>query len=263
MKNRSIFFLLTLAISHGANAALIVNPAQPITHLVQVQPIIVQQAPSEGGNAATFFGTAGQQAIIEGHIDTIWAQAGIDIEFLPTNVYVDSFAYDGFPTDYSMSSRPTSHLNTINSAAGTPPRSPNAAVLNMFFVDVVPGFSFTSENTANGLAFVDSNGVAQFVGDNLLTFEAGREVIASVVAHEIGHNLGLPHLPATPENLMQPGGSPSQGERINAAQVTLIMTDDGGADGFELLQPLPVPEPSTALLGLAAVALLGLRRQRR
>ena len=262
MKSRSLLCLIGLVLStHTALGVLIVNPAQPITHIVQVQPIIVQQAPAEGGASATFFGTAAQQAIIEGHVDTIWAQAGVDIEFLPATTYVDSFAFNGHPTDYSATARPTSHLSTINSGAGTPPRSSNSAVLNMFFVDIVPGFSFTSENTANGLAFVDSNGVAQFVGDNLLTFELGREVIASVVAHEIGHNLGLSHI-VEAENLLQEGGAPNQGERINAAQIAAIFTDNAGLDGFELLQPAPVPEPSSTLFGLLAVAFLGMRRRR-
>lgn len=255
-------FFSTLAclalLAPGAQAALIVNAAQPITHRVQVQPIRVQQAGSEGGATATMFGTPAEQAIIEAHIDTIWAQAGVDIEFLPTTTYVSSFAYNGFPTDYSVATRPTADLGAINSGAGAPPRSTNAAVLNMFFVDIVPGFSFTSENTANGLAFVDGNGVAQFVGDALLTFEAGREVIASVVAHEIGHNLGLSHI-VEAENLMQAGGSPDQGERISVAQRTLIFTDNVGSDGFELLQP--IPEPSGVLLGLLALGLLARRRR--
>ena len=259
MKFSTSLFALSLFSVGSASAALVVNPAQPITHLVQVQPIIVQQAGSEGGAAATYFGTAGQQAIIEAHIDTIWAQAGVDVEFLPTTTYVDSFAYNGFPTDYSATTRPTGDLSAINNAAGAPPKSANTAVLNMFFVDIVPGFSFTTENTANGLAFVDGNGVTQFVGDNLLTFEAGREVIASVVAHEIGHNLGLPHL-VEAENLLQAGGSPNQGERISAAQIGTIFTDNGGNDGFELLQP--IPEPSGMLFGLLALGMFGLRRRR-
>jgi hypothetical protein len=58
--------------------------------------------------------------------------------------------------------------------------------------------------------------------------------VASVIAHEIGHNLGLEHV-TTGENLMKPGGG---GERLNAAQKTIIFTDNAGMDGFELLRPL-------------------------
>ncbi len=259
MKRTLLFSIASLTLGTAAQAVLVVNAPVTITHKVQVQPIIVEQAPGQGGAAATYFGNATQSGIIEAHIDTIWAQAGVDVEFLPTTTYVDSFAYNGFPTDYTSTARPTSHLSSINSSAGAPPKSTNSAVLNMFFVDIVPGFSFTSENTANGLAFVDNNGVTQFVGDNLLTFEAGREVIASVVAHEIGHNLGLSHI-VEAENLMQAGGSSNPGERLSAAQLATILTDNGGLDGFELLQP--IPEPSGVLFGLLALGMFGLRRRR-
>ena len=258
MKPILLFSATSLALVALAPAVLIVNPPIAIDHVVQVQPIIVQQAPAQGGATATYFGTAGQAAIIEAHVDTIWSQVGVDIEFLPSTTYVDSFAFNGFPTDYSTAPRPLGDLNAINTAAGSPPKNSNPAVLNMFFVDIVPGFSFTSENTANGLAFVGGNGVTQFVGDNLLTFEAGREVIASVVAHEIGHNLGLPHL-VEAENLMQEGGSPNPGERLTAADRATILAVSGSA-GTGLLQA--IPEPSGVMFSLLGLAAFAMRRQR-
>ncbi len=54
------------------------------------------------------------------------------------------------------------------------------------------------------------SGIAQFVGDNLLTFQGGHDVISRVVAHEIGHNLGLQHTADSIGNLMSPGGTTAQ-----------------------------------------------------
>ena len=80
-----------------------------------------------------------------------------------------------------------------------------------------------------------------------------------MVAHEIGHNLGLPHI-VQAENLMQAGGSPNPGERLTAADRATILTNNGGNDGFELLQP--IPEPSGIALGFLALIAVGLRRRR-
>lgn len=239
-----------------AQGALILNGASSITHNLRVQPIIVQQAGAQGGATATYFGNSTQRGSIEGYVDAIWAQAGIDVTFLTPTSYVSSFAYNGYPTDYSSTARPTVDLNTIVSNG---PVHSDPTVLNMFFVEVVPGFPFTSLNTSNGLAFLDANGVAMYVGSNLLGFTAGLEVIASVVSHEIGHNLGLDHIVET-ENLMQAGGSPNQGERISAAQKATIFTDNVGTDGFNLL--VAIPEPTTGVLGVVALGLTLVRRRR-
>jgi hypothetical protein len=248
MKFTNLFAAVTLALVTVGNvdAALVLNQAQPITHKVTVQPIVVST--TDGSSTATFFGNAAQKSIIEGLIDDIWAQAGIDIDFLNETSYNDDFAYSG-----TSSPRPTSDLSTIVNAgdlAGA--GNANPLVLDMYLVNVAAGFSYTSLNTANGLAFVGGNGITQFVGSNLLTFTAGQEVIASVVAHEIGHNLGLPHI-VEAENLMQAGGSPNQGERLNSAQIS---TATGSAFA------IAVPEPgSFALVALVSGTLLARRRR--
>lgn len=246
---------LTLSVSAPSSAALIVNPAQTIIEIVNVQPIIVSD--DNGANTATFFGDAGQQASIEGHVDTIWAQAGIDVNFLAPNTWNSTFANWGVdgPPNNGGNARPTSDLSQVLSdgtSAGVTHADPN--VINMFMVNIPAGFSQLSANTAAGLAFVGANGLTQFVGANLLGFPAGIEVIASVVAHEIAHNLGLSHL-VEAENLMQSGGSPNQGERLNGAQITTALNSP--------FSVTVVPLPPAAWLFICGLAgLVGIARRR-
>src|SRR5262249_13199858 len=113
--------------------------------------------------------------------------------------------------------RPQGDLNAIlpNAlAAGVLNSDPQ--VIDMFMLNVVPAFAPLNENTAAGLSYVDGNGVTGFVGDNLLTFSDGLDVIAGVFAHEIGHNLGLQHTATGGPNLMSPNGTTYQ---LDASQI--------------------------------------------
>ncbi|HVJ46969.1 MAG TPA: PEP-CTERM sorting domain-containing protein [Luteolibacter sp.] len=235
-----------------AGAQLLVNPALPITHTLYVQPIVARQT-SFGGETATFFGDSLQQAEIEGYVDLIWAQAGINVTFLAPVFYDNDFAYDGAPADYSSSPRPESDMTPMFT---TGPVSTDPTVLNMFFLGIVPGFTAQGDLTANGLSFLDRNGVAIYIGETLLGWDLGRQAAASVVAHEIGHSLGVNHLVES-QNLMEVGHT---GHRINSAQVTTIFTDNLGIDGYDLL--VPVPEPSAGILFVAAFGLCAIRRRR-
>ncbi len=234
----------------SVSAAIIVNPALTITELVTIQPIVVSD--NNGSNTAEFFGTSSQQSTIEGLVDNIWGQAGIDIDFLSPTSWNNSFANSG-----SVDPRPTSDLSAIVSdgnSAGVTHTNPN--VINMFFVNIPAGFSVLSENFAAGLAYIGYNGITQYVGSNLLMSTSGLEAIASVVAHEIGHNLGLDHSSAA-GNLMFTGNSTDKRELLTNDQISIAL-----ASNFSV-STSPVPLPPAFLLFLYGIGFLGFYRRKR
>lgn len=193
----------------------VVNPpGDNVREVVFIQPIVVSN--SDGSNQAEFFGTAAQEADIKNRIDEIFGQADIDIEFLSTREINDTFTNIGS----GGGARTTGDLERIVSngdsiGVGSPDRN----VIDLYFVERVPGFEDVGNNIANGLAFVGSAGAAVHVGDDLVDFSAGRQTIAEVTAHEIGHNLGLSHVNIN-NNLLSSGGS---GSDLTNSQINTIL----------------------------------------
>ncbi len=236
-----ILFLPISQVSATIIVPDIVQELSEITRTVTIQPIVLSD--NDGGNTASFFGSQNTQTRIEGFIDDIWKQAGIDIDFLNTRSWNNTFANNG-----DNNPRPGSDLNKIvNNANAAGISNTNSDIINMFFVNTPAGFGSLTSNSAAGLAFVDGNGITQFVGSNLLDFTGGQSTIASVVAHEIGHNLGLFHTTSGIDNLMSPNG---KGDALTKAQIETVLNSHFTTE----VTAVPVP----AAAWMFASGLLGL-----
>ena len=181
---------------------------------VVVQPIIA--ANTDGSNQAEYFGNDSQQADIFNRIDEIFAQANIDVQFLPAVDWNNTFVNIG----NGSGERSGNDLSTIvrqGDAAGL--GSSDSRVVDLYFVERVPEFTNTGDSVANGLAFVGISGIAIHIGDNLVNSASGREVVAEVTAHEIAHNLGIFHSDE-PGNLLTPSGG---GANLNQTQINTLL----------------------------------------
>lgn len=258
---RSCLPLLVLTVPYLAESALITNSAMPLSYRLTVNPIIAYD--DAGANPATFLGNSSQESAIKGFVDDVWAQAGIDVEWLTPQMIDSTEVLNGSGGANGNDPRPTTDLSGDSSGEDHETIADDAGVtirgtaLNIYFVDVAAGFSPLSDNTVAGLAELGGDDISVYVGVNLTGFTAGQEAVGSLLAHEIGHNLGLPHL-IEAENLMQAAGEPNQGERLSQAQIDSV-TLSGTSRG--LLVAIPEPSAGLALFVLGSLALL--RRERR
>lgn len=115
-----------------------------------------------------------------------------------------------------------------------------------------------------------------YVGGNVLSLDAlflasNPDLAGEVVAHELGHNLGLDHV-STPGDLMRPSAAPDQ-TLLTTDQVAIILASplvqtDNNGQRFIDIRPIDVgpfaavPEPASMTLLAAGAGGVLLRRRR-
>jgi hypothetical protein len=105
---------LALLLHAGARAELIVNSPLPITDILRLNPIIVSN--DAGGDTGTFMGAA--EATIKGMVDTIWGQAGIDVQWLAPTLFNNTETLNGGVTTTGVT-RPSTDLAGDPMGAGS------------------------------------------------------------------------------------------------------------------------------------------------
>ncbi len=225
--------------------------AAPITHQVTVQPI---QICDDLGMDCAMTGFS------EAETDKIWAQAGIDINFLALTQFNSSQFLD--IADIAEAFNP---LGLIR-AGGDATRHPDPLVLNMWFVE-----DLLSDVIGTTYGFARINGNGMIISDEIFDFNGGIGRL-DTIAHEIGHNLALGHdgpgIVST-DNLMASQASgrmvPSSINDINPSGSQLDkLTQDQIDRALQRAFVRPVPEPSDAVLLVAGASVTAwvIRRRR-
>jgi hypothetical protein len=229
---------------------LIVNPPETITRSFLIQ--VIDTAANDGSDPAPLFGTAAEQAAIFSDVNQIWAQAGIEVNFeFLSGTWDNTFALEGTTGDNNP--RPQGDLSTLVSDADSD-LSLDSHANQLFMLQIVPDFSQEDSSTAVGYSFTAFNGMTMWIGATLPLDTDGQDVAASILAHEIGRNLGLTTDNADNEDLMNTGGS--GGELLTSTQIS------DARNSQYLTTVTPVPEPSAAGLMAGAFLLVALFRRK-
>ena len=198
-------------------------------------------------------GTSGAYVTIdEAGLDAIYGQAGIDVRVLATQTLVNPAFLD---IDTSAES-----FGLLNTAGAGP-------VIDMFYVDSVSACGTTTGAPGIvGCGWIDRPGL--YIESGFADSGFGNELIA----HEIGHNLGLGHT-ADGSGLM---GAFLNGETtLSAAEIAIILgsglvqTDVTGQLYIEIAPWLVtdqinvVPLPASGLMLILGAGALGALRRRR
>ncbi len=195
------------------------------TEEIVIQPIIV--ANDNGSNRANFFGNAQQEAAIKARISEIYSQAKVRVRWLAPKFWNNTTANVGS----GSGTRPQSDMFSVVAEGDRVGKgSSDPKVVDMYFIAKLPVVPI-NDSQVGGFATLDASGLTVEVGSRLIGTSAGQRLIAQVVAHEVGHNLGLGHDGAPAGNLMFGGQGREDATNLTAAQIRTLIASS-------LTQPL-------------------------
>lgn len=251
--------------------------ANTIDKQVIIQPIQITDGTTPFGNQ--------DMLLFEKEMDKIWSQAGIDIEFNPFTQYNSpgdsSISYDELAGYYSggFIGPGTYHPPTYWTAAQSDPSAAaDPFTINMWFTDTITspvgdilGISNFIANP-DGSISLGANGVVIANG----VFDDPAHPLFAVLAHELGHNLGLFHIDdsAWPTTTSENARNLMSRYMLHADSIDDIYPDGEGRNRLDqhqidLARNSPfvrdyssIPEPATIILfSIGLLGLIGVSRQ--